>query len=69
MGLSHDEIRIIDIQLDRIFNEYWEGSHRSKAVLAQQRRKELLTDAARRVVIDEFIVGDDSGLDEPSSLM
>jgi hypothetical protein len=61
-------MRTIDRELDRLFCEYWEGSERSKAVMAQQRRRKLLADAERRVIIDQMVFSDDSGLDDPSNL-
>ena len=65
--LHNGEVRTVDRELDRLFQEFWEGADHSKSLSSQRRRRKLSAAAGGKAIVDRLdenrrpMTGDSSG--------
>jgi len=50
--LHNGAVRAVDRELDRLFQEFWEGADYSKSLSSQRKRRKLSADAGCKAIVD-----------------
>jgi hypothetical protein len=52
--LHNGDVCTVDRELDRLFQEFWEGADYSKSLSSQRKRRKLSADAGCKAIVDRL---------------